>query len=159
MDAVGCLYGVADKETQKMKREAGPEGWKQLKEQFIAKTAKSVGENKARMMWELSTNLKEIHETTRQRDGHLFGEHNYQPKQNNDDTSDARTTQQQPQPRNLSEAMGVAKYTSQQTATVSNPSHLEVEDMFARATRAELNKKMVEAKKSEQSKPFWKFGL
>ena len=158
MDAVGCLYSVTDKEVQKMKREAGPEGWKQLEATFIADTAKSVGENKARMMWELSTNLKEIHETTRQRDGHLFGE---QPKPGTHagNTTQQQQQQQQQQPRNLAEAMGVSKYTNKQTPVANKRSHLEVEDMFATAKREELKEKMMEAKKEQQSKSFWKFGL
>ena len=157
MDAIGCMYGQMDAEIQQLKREAGPEGWQQMKEKFITDNAKSVGENQARMMWEFQTNIKDIHERTRQRDGHLFGEKNYRGGDATSTPQQQQMQQQQlPPPRDLEEAMGLNLYTSPQTAAVANPSHQEVENMMASITRAELNKRKEQAKKKEKS--FWKFG-
>lgn len=151
MDAVGCLYNIADKEVRKMKREAGPEGWKRLEADFVADTAKSVGETKAKMMWELSTNLKQIHETTRRRDGHLFGETPRSTKNTKNVGSNNNSQQQQQQPRNMAEAMGLSG------TAAAKRSQLEVEDMFSTAKKVELKEQMVEAKKKENAS-FWKFG-
>lgn len=73
-DGVGCIVNVQDKEIQKMKKEAGPKGWELVKEKFIQDHAKKVGGREAKRLWEMSTNLKEIHEKSRQQYGHLYGE-------------------------------------------------------------------------------------
>jgi len=110
MDAVGCVVNVGDKEIQSMKKEAGPEGWSAIQQKFIQDAARTAGETKARMMWEMATNMKEIHEKTRQRDGHLFGEKSSTPpplSNNNNNVSRAST----PSTLNdVAEAMGVSEY-------------------------------------------------
>jgi tRNA nucleotidyltransferase (CCA-adding enzyme) len=71
---VGCVLAVQDKEIQKMKQEAGPEGWALIKEKFIQDHAKQVGAHEAKRMWEMSTNLKEMHEKQRREYGYMYGE-------------------------------------------------------------------------------------
>ncbi|CAB9507667.1 expressed unknown protein [Seminavis robusta] len=74
MDALGCVVNWRDKEVQKMKREAGPEGWKILQDRWIHDVAQNVGATKAKHLWEMSTNMKELYEQARQREGPMYGE-------------------------------------------------------------------------------------
>lgn len=158
MDAVGCVVNVGDKEIQKMKKEAGPEGWKVIETKFIQDAARTAGETKARMMWEMATNMKEIHEKTRQRDGHLFGEtpsSQPQPSSNNNNNSRTTTTSL----NDVAEAMGVSEYlVNKNNGPPTKQSHLEVEEMFRFAREQEIKQQMKEAAEKEK-KPFWRFGF
>jgi len=159
MDAVGCVVNVGDKEIQSMKKEAGPEGWSAIQQKFIQDAARTAGETKARMMWEMATNMKEIHEKTRQRDGHLFGEKSSTPpplSNNNNNVSRAST----PSTLNdVAEAMGVSEYLyNKNNGPPTKQSHLEVEEMFRFAREQEVKQQMKEAIEKEK-KPFWRFGF
>lgn len=118
-DAIGCVLGVQQKEIQNLRNQAGPEGWEAIKARFIRENAPKMGLAKAKQSWEYQTNMKEIHDRARERDGHMFGEvHN-----------------------------------NSSTSVINNPSHREVENLFATAKLMELQ----EAKlKAQNKKPWWK---
>jgi len=162
MDAVGCLHNITDKEVQKMKRELGSDGWKKMKETFIHDAAKKVGENKAKMMWELSTNMKEIHERTRKRDGPLFGESPLSVQKQNQSTTTAAAAAAAaatlPPPRCLSEAIGLSSPVST-TGNKQEQDQVEVENMFAAAKRVQLNENKVKQQQEQNKSIFGKFGF
>ena len=120
MDAMGCVVDIADKEIQQMKQDAGPEGWNFLKTKFIQDAARTMGENKARTLWEYSTNIKEIHEKSRQRDGPLFGE---QPAANTNTTNNN---------------------------DAKNNSHMEVERMLRMIKEQEVRERMKKEEENEK---------
>ena len=165
MDALGCLFAITDKEVQKMKKEAGAEGWKKIESWFINDTAKTTGEKNAKMMWELATNLKQIHELTRRRDGPLFGEYHHRGDGGDGGEGDPRTIRSRP--FSLAEALGVNDVNAQKkqsgesgasTNSRSKP-YMEVEDMFAVAKEEEIKERMqLERQESQKKKSFWSFG-
>jgi hypothetical protein len=161
MEAMGCLFAITDREVQKMKKEAGAEGWKQIETWFINDAAKTAGENNAKMMWELANNLKKVHETTRQRDGPLFGEHTRSGSRNNNSASEEQEPRTiRPRPFSIAEAMGVNEvaFSSQGTGSTAKDkkSHAEVEDMFFVAKEEELKERV--QREDPRKKSFWSFG-
>lgn len=147
---MGCLFSITDREIQKMKEEAGADGWKKIEAWFINDVAKTAGENNAKKMWELTTNLKQIHETTRRRDGHLFGEK--RPENNGSDESQNI----RPRPFTLAEAMGINDVKDSKNTTSQKKSHLEVESIFAIAKEEEIRERSQQEK--EKKKSWWRFG-
>jgi hypothetical protein len=153
MDAMACLVNLKDREISKWKQDAGPEGWKLIEKKWIHDTAQKVGENKAKMMWELSTNFKEMFEKTRQRDGHLYGE---QPTpDNNAATSTSSSSSATALPRSMAEVMGMADLPNFQTGPPRNSSHERLETLMARAKQKQLQE---QREREEAKKSFWAFG-
>jgi hypothetical protein len=156
MDAMGCLVNVKDREVSKWKQEAGPDGWKLIEQKWIHDAARKVGENKAKMMWELTTNFKQIFDNTRQRDGHLYGEQPTEPDKNNNSTTTSTSTATE-LPTSMIEIMGMGDLPSYQTGVPKNSSHERLETLMARAKQNQLQQQQQQREREEAmaKKSFW----
>ena len=149
MDAMACLVDIKDKEISKMKHEAGPEGWKHIEKKWIHDVARQVGENKAKQMWEMSTNFKEIFEKTRQRDGHLYGEPTTATA-----SGGAADNNNTALPRTMAEIMADGNVASINSGPPRNLAHERIETLMAMAKQKQLQQQ----RENEEKKSFWPFG-